>query len=124
MRRSVFIAIPAYTGMVHFDTMQSLIADSLTLATRGDKVKIQGEKRNPNIEVARAILVARFLASDATDFIARIRRERICESRWIEPGNVVACLSANAREKSADQNFPISLQHDGKNFGTVHVRVE
>src|SRR5438046_793146 len=69
MARSVFIAIPAYTDQVYFDTMASIVVDAVRLDRRGDKLLIGRENKNPNLSDARAILLARFLDSDATDLI-------------------------------------------------------
>lgn len=67
--RHVWIAIPAYTGQVHLGTMRSIITDMLRLADRGDRVTIFDESGNAMIGDCRGLIVAQFLASDATDLV-------------------------------------------------------
>jgi hypothetical protein len=69
MKRSVWIAIPAYTGMIHLSTMRSILTDLLALQARGDDVTIFDESGNAMIADCRAVIVAKFLASDATDLV-------------------------------------------------------
>lgn len=68
-QRHVWIAIPAYTGTIHLGTMRSIISDLLLLADRGDKVTIFDESGNAMIGDCRGLIVAQFLASDATDLV-------------------------------------------------------
>ncbi len=68
-QRHVWIAIPAYTGQIHLGTMRSIITDMLKLAERGDKVTIYDETGNAMIADCRGLIVAQFLASDATDLL-------------------------------------------------------
>ncbi len=65
--KHVWFAIPAYTGQIHMGTMRSVIADMLALADRGDKVTIFDESGNAMIGDCRGLIVAQFLASEATD---------------------------------------------------------
>ena len=67
MPRHIAVAIPAYTGMVHLGTMRALIADMVALMQRGDRFTILDECGNGIIADARALIVAKFLASDCTD---------------------------------------------------------
>lgn len=67
--RHVWIAIPAYTGTLHLGTMRSIINDMLILAERGDRVTIYDECGNAMIGDCRGMIVANFLASDATDLV-------------------------------------------------------
>ncbi len=67
--KHVFIAIPAYTGLIHLGTMRSIVTDMLKLADRGDKVTIFDECGNAMIADCRALIVSKFLESDATDLI-------------------------------------------------------
>jgi hypothetical protein len=69
MKRNVWIAIPAYTGMIHLSTMRSILTDLLALQARGDAVTIFDESGNAMIADCRAVIVAKFLASDATDLV-------------------------------------------------------
>jgi hypothetical protein len=69
MSRHVWIAIPAYTGMIHLGTMRSIISDMLKLAERGDRVTIFDECGNAMIGDGRALIVAKFLAEDGTDLV-------------------------------------------------------
>lgn len=69
MGKHVFIAIPAYTGTIHLGTMRSVIADMLKLADRGDRVSIFDESGNAMIGDCRGLIVAQFLASEATDLV-------------------------------------------------------
>jgi hypothetical protein len=67
--KHVWFAIPAYTGTIHLGTMRSVIADMLKLAERGDRVTIFDESGNAMIGDCRGLIVAQFLASDATDLV-------------------------------------------------------
>src|SRR5262245_55405439 len=69
MPKSVWIAVPAYTGQVHLGTMRSLMTDMLLLAARGDKVTIFDESGNAMIAHARDMIVAEFLAGQGTDLV-------------------------------------------------------
>jgi hypothetical protein len=68
--RHIVIAVPAYTGTVHYSTMRSLIADLLALVARGDRFTLLDDINNTLIPDARAIIMARFLGlEDATDLV-------------------------------------------------------
>lgn len=69
MPRHVWIAIPTYTGTIHMGTMRSLLTDFLALTERGDKVEIFDESGNAAIADCRAVIVAKFLESEATDLV-------------------------------------------------------
>ena len=68
-QKHVWFCVPAYTGQVHLGTMRSIIADMLKLAERGDRVTIFDESGNALIGDCRGLIVAQFLASDATDLV-------------------------------------------------------
>lgn len=68
-QRHLWISLPAYTGQLHVGTMRSLLASVLALADRGIKVTLDDECGNGLIADARGLMVARFLASDATDML-------------------------------------------------------
>jgi hypothetical protein len=68
-RKHVWIAIPAYTGQIHLGTMRSILSDLLTLQERGDMVTIFDESGNALLADGRAVIVAKFLASDGTDLV-------------------------------------------------------
>ncbi len=61
----VMVAIPAYSGQIHLGTMRSLFTDLLALQARGDQFTVQDECGNALIADARALIVAKFLASEA-----------------------------------------------------------
>jgi hypothetical protein len=65
MQMHVMVAIPAYSGQIHLGTMRSLFTDLLTLQARGDRFTVQDECGNALIADARALIVAKFLASEA-----------------------------------------------------------
>lgn len=67
MQRHVFISVPSYTGTVHVPTMRSLIAECLALKDAGVAFTLHDEVGSALIGDCRALMVARFLASDATD---------------------------------------------------------
>lgn len=69
MPRKIWIAIMAYTGMIHLGTMRSIIADMVQFSTRGDCVTPFDECGNAMIAHARDMALAQFLASDGTDLI-------------------------------------------------------
>lgn len=69
MQRSVWIAIPSYTGMIHLATMRSIIADMLVLNEHGHKVTLHDQCGNPMIAHGRDLICAQFLGSDATDLV-------------------------------------------------------
>jgi len=66
----VFIAIPAYSWTVQIGTMRSLFTDMMALIRRGDLVTVFDESGSSDLPDARAIMVASFLASDATHFVS------------------------------------------------------
>lgn len=59
----VMVAIPAYTGQIHLGTMRSLFTDLLALQARGDAWTLMDECGSGLIADARALIVAKFLAS-------------------------------------------------------------
>lgn len=61
----VTVAIPAYTGTIHLGTMRSLFTDLLALQARGDSWTLEDECGNALIGDARALIVAKFLASQS-----------------------------------------------------------
>ncbi|WP_296201715.1 hypothetical protein [uncultured Hyphomicrobium sp.] len=69
MKRSVWIALPAYTGVVHISTMRSIMGDLLALAKRGDSVSMFDEVGNALIGDTRAQIVASFLKSNGTHLV-------------------------------------------------------
>jgi hypothetical protein len=69
MPKHVWIAIPAYTGQIHLGTMRSILTDLLALDARGDVVTVFDECGNALLADARAVMVAKFLASEATDLV-------------------------------------------------------
>lgn len=69
MAKDVWIAIPAYTGQIHLSTMRSILTDLLVLKDRGDSVTIFDESGNALIADCRALIVAKFLESGASDLV-------------------------------------------------------
>lgn len=67
--KHAWIAIPAYTGTVHMMTMRSLITDALAMKDKGIAFTLQDEVGSALIGDCRALLVAKFLSSDATDLV-------------------------------------------------------
>lgn len=68
-KKSIFIALPAYTGQIHVGTMKSLMGDLMTLAFRGDRIAVH-DRPGALIGDCRAALVALFLAEkDATHLV-------------------------------------------------------
>jgi hypothetical protein len=86
-KRKVVIAIPAYEGKVHTATMQALFADVQTVREQGVEVEIITRDGIAIIALARALLVAEFLAGDGTDFVFVD-----ADVSW-EPGALVKLLS-------------------------------
>jgi hypothetical protein len=68
-RNTVWIAIPAYTGVVHIPTMRSITNDILSLAARGDRVRLFDEVGNALLADTRSQIVAAFLESDGTHLV-------------------------------------------------------
>jgi hypothetical protein len=69
MSRKVWIALPAYSGTIHVETVASLMPEIVALNARGDLVELHGELGSPYICDARAIMVEKFLESDADTFV-------------------------------------------------------
>lgn len=69
MQRHIWLAVPAYTGTVHIATVRSLMTDVLAFRERGDAITLHDETGSALIGNARASVVAKFLASDATDLV-------------------------------------------------------
>lgn len=65
----VTVAIPAYTGTIHLGTMRSLFTDLLALQARGDSWTLEDECGNGLIADARALIVAKFLASESDQLV-------------------------------------------------------
>lgn len=69
-RPKLWIAIPTYTHTIVLGTFKSLVYDLLRLVINGMEVKIFDEVGHADIYLARAQIVAHFLADpDATDLI-------------------------------------------------------
>jgi hypothetical protein len=66
-RQHICIAIPCYTGKVDMGTMASLIAELPHLSQAGINVTFADQRGNSMISHGRDMLLAQFLASDATD---------------------------------------------------------
>lgn len=67
--KHVWIAIPAYTGTVHMMTMRSLISEVLAFKDKDIAFTLQDECGSALIGDCRGLMVAKFLASDATDLV-------------------------------------------------------
>jgi hypothetical protein len=67
--KNIVIAIPAYTGMVHCGTMRSVIYDMMSLVNMGETVRLVEEIGNADIARCRSMIVAKFLASDASHLV-------------------------------------------------------
>ena len=65
----VMVAIPAYSGTIHFGTMRSLFTDLLALRDRGDEWVLMDECGNALIADARALIVAKFLETDCDTLV-------------------------------------------------------
>lgn len=68
-RKVVWIALPAYTGVVHIATMRSLMADIMALGARGDAVRLYDEIGSALLADTRSQMVADFLAGDGTHLV-------------------------------------------------------
>jgi hypothetical protein len=66
MQKHVFFAMPTYTGQIHMETFRSLLANMMALTKRGDKFTLWDESGNAMIAHARDLVLAHFLASEAT----------------------------------------------------------
>lgn len=66
MTKHVFFALPAYSGQLHVETFRALLANMLALLKRGDRFTLWDESGNAMIAHARDLILAQFLASDAT----------------------------------------------------------
>ncbi len=69
MARKIWIAVPAYTGQLHFGTARSIFTDMIALANRGDTATLFDECGNGLIADARAVMVEKFLESDYDTFV-------------------------------------------------------
>lgn len=67
--RSVYLAIPCYTGTVKVEMAHSLVEGVLDLKSKGVDVKIRFNPGDSIISRCRNMFVASFLASDCTDLI-------------------------------------------------------
>lgn len=68
----VMIASPLYSGTMYLGTHQALLREILLFADRGDRVSTPDDAGiigNGDIRLARACILAKFLASEATDLI-------------------------------------------------------
>lgn len=65
----IVLAVPAYTGTVHLETMRSIVADMVTLMKRGDTITIDDDSNNTDIADARATMVAKFLEGDGDELV-------------------------------------------------------
>lgn len=64
----IMVAIPAYDGKLHVETVMSLLAENVIAASRGYHMVVRYNLGNSILPRARNKLVAEFLASDCTDF--------------------------------------------------------
>lgn len=87
--KNIVISIPAYTGMVHCGTMRSVVYDLMALVNSGDTVRLVEEIGNADIARCRSMIVAKFLASDATHLVM------IDSDLAWEPGGLVRLVNAN-----------------------------
>lgn len=66
----VFIAMPCYTGRVDLGTTASLLKETASLARSGINVSFGDQRGNSMISHARDMMLAQFLASEATHYFA------------------------------------------------------
>lgn len=64
-KKHIAIAIPAYSWAVSTYTMRSLLIDCKMLWERGDKITFIDECGSTDLTVAKAMMIAKFLDSDA-----------------------------------------------------------
>ena len=88
--RCVWLAIPSYTGHVHVATMRSILTDCLGLIAKGWRFALIDESGNALIAHCRALLLAQFLASDASDIVMIDS-----DVAW-EPGALISLLERKA----------------------------
>lgn len=67
--KHVWIAIPAYTGVIHLSTFRSILQDMILMSEKGIKVTVVDETGNSMIAHSRDLICAKFLGSDATDLV-------------------------------------------------------
>lgn len=84
---NIVLAIPAYTGQVHCGTMRSVVYDLMALVNAGHTVRLVEEIGNADIARCRAMIVAKFLNSDASHLV--MIDSDVC---W-EPGGLVRLVS-------------------------------
>jgi hypothetical protein len=71
-QKHVFLAAPAYTGTVYLGTHEAIVGEILRFVGRGIRVSTPdayGIVGNGDIRLVRATILAKFLATDATDLI-------------------------------------------------------
>lgn len=69
MSKGLWIAVPAYTGMITCETAQALNIELYHAYEKGYAYQVQFYQQNPIISYARNFLVRQFLESDYTDMI-------------------------------------------------------
>lgn len=69
MTQQAFIAIPCYTGKVDMGTMASLIAELPHISQAGINITFGDQRGNSMIAHGRDMMLAQFLASEATDVV-------------------------------------------------------
>lgn len=69
MTQHAFIAIPCYTGKVDMGTLASLISEMPHLSQAGIGITFGDQRGNSMIAHGRDMMLAQFLASDATDLV-------------------------------------------------------
>ena len=68
-KKSVMIAVPAYSWAISTGTVRSLFADMMALRDRGDDVTLFDESGSTDLSDARAVMVAKALDAGVTHLV-------------------------------------------------------
>jgi hypothetical protein len=114
-QRHAWIAVPSYTGTVHIPTMRSILSDALIMKDKGIAFTIEDEIGSALIGNSRGLMVARFLASTATDLIF-IDWDVLWEAGTLVKlmRHPVDCVAAIYPQRADPENYSVSWITDRK----------
>jgi hypothetical protein len=122
---SLFVAVPAYDGTVHVDTVRSLLNEQIIAEHAGLEFKVVFLPGCSLITMARNQIVADFLASEADKLIFVDS-----DVSW-EPGSLVKLASHKVdlvggayRLKQDAEIYPVDLRTDGRELWAVDGLLE
>lgn len=112
----VYIGIPAYSGQLHCNLVQSIMHDSLKLVERGDKITLFTEVGHGIIHIGRATILGDFLRDSAATDLVWVDSDVFWQPGTLlklldHPGDFVAALPPY---RADPLNFPVGWLAPGE----------